>query len=82
MIVILLVLVPSFAAADEDDYLPFYMPVPDGWRTETIPFPLDFAPELKYEGVEELRFSPWMFEGGRVSTNCRSTGTRSETASG
>jgi hypothetical protein len=30
--------------------------VPDGWRTETIPFPLEFAPSLPYRGVEELRF--------------------------
>lgn len=32
--------------------------VPDGWKTETIPFPLDFAPTLTYTGYEELRFSP------------------------
>jgi hypothetical protein len=36
--------------------------VPDGWRTETIPFPLDFAPSLKHRGFEELRFSPGMFK--------------------
>lgn len=30
--------------------------VPEGWRTETIPFPLEFAPGLPYRGVEELRF--------------------------
>jgi hypothetical protein len=29
---------------------------PEGWRTETIPFPLEFAPALAYRGVEELRF--------------------------
>jgi len=29
---------------------------PDGWRTETIPFPLDFAPSIPHRGVEELRF--------------------------
>jgi hypothetical protein len=33
-------------------------PAPEGWRTETIPFPLDFAPALPYTGYEELRFSP------------------------
>ena len=42
------------------------MPTPDGWRTETIPFPLTFAPELSYEGLEELRFSPGMFEAESV----------------
>jgi hypothetical protein len=36
----------------------FDWPVPAGWAQETIPFPLDFAPELPYRGVEELRFAP------------------------
>ena len=31
--------------------LPFHLPTPEGWRTETIPFPLGFAPELEYEGL-------------------------------
>jgi hypothetical protein len=57
-------LIPATVGAQEDVAapLPFSMPVPDGWRTETIPFPLDFAPELKYEGLEELRFAPGMFK--------------------
>lgn len=42
----------------------FDLPVPEGWRTETLPFPLEFAPELPYTGVEELRFAPGMFEEG------------------
>ena len=52
------------SATDEETGapLPFSMPVPGGWRTETIPFPLSFAPDLPYEGVEELRFAPGMFE--------------------
>jgi hypothetical protein len=32
--------------------------VPTGFRGETIPFPLDFAPDLAHKGVEELRFAP------------------------
>ena len=44
--------------------LPFSLPVPDGWQTETIPFPLEFAPQIPYSGLEELRFSPGMFEEG------------------
>ena len=36
----------------------FMWPVPEGWKSETIPFPLDFAPEVRHAGVEELRFSP------------------------
>ena len=51
----------SPATAQETTDLPFYLPTPQGWRTETIPLPLDFAPELEYEGLEELRFSPGMF---------------------
>lgn len=41
--------------------LPFHLPTPAGWRTETIPFPLSFAPDLGYRGLEELRFAPGMF---------------------
>lgn len=37
-------------------------PAADGWRSETIPFPLDFAPSLPYRGIEELRFAPGFFE--------------------
>ena len=40
----------------------FEWPVPEGWKHETIPFPLEFAPDLPYQGVEELRFSPGMFK--------------------
>ncbi len=40
--------------------IPFGMPLPEGWSSETIPFPLGFAPELEYEGIEELRFAPGM----------------------
>jgi hypothetical protein len=37
-------------------------PVPAGWKHETIPFPLEFAPSLAHKGVEELRFAPGMFD--------------------
>src|SRR5262249_653024 len=40
-------------------------PLPEGWRSETIPFPLDFARDLPLEGVEELRFAPGMFKTDR-----------------
>jgi hypothetical protein len=36
--------------------------VPDGFRGETIPFPLDFAPSLSHRGAEELRFAPGFFD--------------------
>ena len=37
-------------------------PVPAGFRGETIPFPLDFAPAVAHRGVEELRFAPGFFD--------------------
>lgn len=36
----------------------FQWPQPTGWRTETIPFPLDFAPDIQHRGIVEVRFSP------------------------
>ena len=46
-------LIPAGAVAGDEDVATgsFFLPTPDGWRTETIPFPLGFAPELEYEGV-------------------------------
>jgi hypothetical protein len=38
--------------------------VPAGWKHETIPFPLEFAPGLPYRGTEELRFAPGFFQPG------------------
>jgi len=36
--------------------------VPQGWRSEVIRFPLDFAPSLAHRGYEDLRFPPGMFD--------------------
>jgi hypothetical protein len=41
---------------------PAKWPVPAGWRSEVIPFPIDFAPTLAHRGVEELRFPPGFFD--------------------
>ena len=38
--------------------------VPADWKEEVIPFPLDFAPTLTHQGVEELRFAPGFFKPG------------------
>lgn len=38
--------------------------VPTGWKSEVLPFPLDFAPSLAHRGVEELRFAPKFFDVG------------------
>lgn len=40
----------------------FTWPVPAGWRSETIPFPLGFAPTIAHRGTEELRFAPRFFD--------------------
>ncbi|MBX3159473.1 MAG: hypothetical protein KF773_26110 [Deltaproteobacteria bacterium] len=37
-------------------------PVPQAWKSETIPFPLGFAPKLAHRGTEELRFAPGFFD--------------------
>lgn len=41
---------------------PATWPVPPGWRSETIPFPLDFAPTIAHTGAEELRFPKGFFD--------------------
>ena len=53
-----LALFPTPVAAAPDELLP---ETPEGWRYERLEFPLSFAPELDYEGFEELRFAPGMF---------------------
>ena len=50
------------AASVQPAVPPATWPVPPGWRSETIPFPLDFAPALAHRGVEELRFPPGFFD--------------------
>jgi hypothetical protein len=32
--------------------------IPDGWGTERFQFPISFAPQIPYIGIEELRFKP------------------------
>jgi hypothetical protein len=43
---------------------PLVPPTPPDWQGERIEFPLDFAPDIALEGVEELRFAPGMFQPG------------------
>ncbi len=57
-----LLLVACHAAPPAREAASFTWPVPAGWKHETIPFPLDFAPELPFRGVEELRFAPGFFQ--------------------
>ncbi len=48
-----------FLAQDVD---PYTLTAPEGWRSERLPFPLSFAPDLDYKGHENLRFAPGMFK--------------------
>lgn len=57
-LIALLITVPAVWGETGD---PFVFNAPKEWRSERIPFPLDFAPELDYQGFEELRFAPGMF---------------------
>lgn len=41
---------------------PEILHIPENWKFEHMDFPLGFAPEIKYEGFEELIFSPGMFD--------------------
>ncbi|MFI5157867.1 MAG: hypothetical protein ACHQF4_03330 [Sphingobacteriales bacterium] len=44
----------------------YSLPLPEKWKSETIPFPIDFAPTIPYQGIEEIRFTPgW----GDVNSN-------------
>ena len=44
----------------------YTLPIPWGWETELFSIPIKFAPEIKYKGVEEIRFAPgW----SKVSSN-------------
>jgi hypothetical protein len=53
---------PRQPTPDPTPSAPSTWPLPDKWRTEIIPFPLEFAPDLAHRGVEELRFAPGFFD--------------------
>lgn len=36
----------------------YALPLPEKWKSETIPFPIDFAQTIPYQGIEEIRFTP------------------------
>lgn len=57
-----LILLGHFSTVFAQDSNPILLTGPEDWRYEKIDFPLDFAPEIDYEGFEELRFAPGMFD--------------------
>ena len=44
---------------DSESYDPSYnLTIPQGWNVERFGIPIDFAPSIPYNGVEDLRFAP------------------------
>jgi hypothetical protein len=44
---------------DPNFYEPQYqLPIPAGWNVEHLSIPIDFAPQIPYRGVEDIRFAP------------------------
>lgn len=37
---------------------PYVLSTPKGWTEERFSIPIDFAPQIKYKGVEDVRFAP------------------------
>jgi hypothetical protein len=37
---------------------PYYLAIPKGWVVEHFPLPPDFASQMDYKGIEDLRFAP------------------------
>jgi len=62
LVAMLLVACTRNGGGDAAETPRFSWPVPAGWRSETIPFPLEFAPTIPHRGVEELRFAPGFFD--------------------
>lgn len=45
---------------------PYILKIPNGWDLERFLVPISFAPDIKYTGVEDIRFAPgW----GKVNTS-------------
>ena len=57
-----LILIGSFTiAAKSQETKPQLLLEPAHWTFERFELPPEFAPDIPYKGVEELRFSPGMF---------------------
>ena len=37
---------------------PYHLSIPDGWTTEHFSLPPEFAPQITFKGVEDIRFAP------------------------
>ncbi len=43
---------------------PYTLAFPQGWGVERFPIPIEFAPQIKYKGVEDIRFTPGWGKAG------------------
>ena len=57
-----MILTAAFALLALQDSATLLPETPAGWRFERLEFPLTFAPDLEYAGLEELSFAPGMFD--------------------
>ena len=49
----------THAEFDGSKWVPPYMlDIPKGWDVERFLLPIDFAPQIQYKGVEDIRFAP------------------------
>ena len=51
----LALILPNHLRAQEVESI---LKAPDDWNSELIEFPLSFAPQIDFEGIEDIRFSP------------------------
>jgi hypothetical protein len=51
-------------AADKTPTTSYKLPYPQGWGTELFSIPIQFAPQIAYKGVEDIRFSPGWAKAG------------------
>jgi hypothetical protein len=42
----------------------YTLPYPQGWDTELFSIPIQFAPQIAYKGVEDIRFAPGWAKAG------------------
>jgi hypothetical protein len=55
---ITLLILLAFGKSFAQQGIGYSLPLPEKWKSETITFPIDFAPSIPYQGIEEIRFTP------------------------
>jgi hypothetical protein len=43
---------------NQKEQTPYTLPKPQGWGVEEFPIPISFAPQITYNGIEDVRFAP------------------------